>query len=56
MNMENFKEEVLVKNMSLQEMQSVDGGKASAWGAVLEYIDEHWTDIKKGVSDAWNGI
>ena len=54
--MKNLNENAMMQEMSLQEMQEVNGGKAVVWGAVLEYIDEHWTDIKKGVSDAWNGL
>ena len=47
---ENFVE------LTAEEQSLIQGGFWWAVaGAVAVYIIDHWSDIKKGVSDAWNG-
>ncbi|QJB44759.1 hypothetical protein [Dolichospermum flos-aquae] len=47
---ENFVE------LTAEEQYLIQGGFWwVAAGAVAVYVIEHWSDIKKGVSDAWNG-
>ncbi|MFM6784347.1 MAG: hypothetical protein ACKPKU_25025 [Dolichospermum sp.] len=46
---ENFVE------LTAEEQYLIQGG---IWGwvaAAAVYVINHWSDIKKGVSDAWNG-
>ncbi|MDB9438316.1 hypothetical protein PN450_16270 [Dolichospermum lemmermannii CS-548] len=44
---ENFVE------LTAEEQYLIQGG--FWWVAVAVYVIDHWSDIKKGVSDAWNG-
>lgn len=42
--------------LSTQELISTDGGnkgKPSLF-EILDYISDHWTEIKKGIYDGWN--
>ena len=38
--------------LTAEEQYLIQGG---IWGAVALYIIDHWSDIKKGVSDPWKG-
>ena len=45
-----------VVELTAEEQSLIQGG---FWWAVASavavYVIDHWSDIKKGVSDAWNG-
>ncbi len=46
---ENFVE------LTAEEQSLIQGGIWPWVVAVAVYVIDHWSDIKKGVSDAWNG-
>lgn len=47
--------------LNSQEYQGIDGGgklskwvKGLSWAYLVEEVADHWTEIKKGLSDGWN--
>lgn len=58
--MKNFNENAMIQELNLQEEKEVNGGIGVIAGifiaAGIAMVVDQWPDIKKGVSDAWNGI
>lgn len=58
--MKNFNENAMIQELNLQEEKEVNGGIGVIGGIVLgagiAMVIDYWPDIKKGVSDGWNGI
>lgn len=57
--MKDFNEHAMIQELNLQEEKEINGGGFLVGvlvGAAVSIIVDQWPDIKKGVSDAWNGI
>ncbi|MGL5272322.1 MAG: hypothetical protein ACRC8J_02410 [Phocaeicola sp.] len=58
--MKTFNENVMIQDLNLQEQKEVNGGigvlTGILIGAGVALVIDQWPDIKRGVSDAWNGI
>lgn len=57
--MNKMEQSKTLQELSIEEQESVAGGLGPlallAIGTAVGVIVEQWSDIKQGVSDAWNG-
>lgn len=56
--MKNLKENAAMQEMSSEAQKDINGGSITGIliAAGLALVIDQWSDIKQGVSDAWNGI